>query len=228
MESFLFTPSEDNFLYFFLSSGGFTPSVLAVIILGWAIFWGSRWDKNCSDVFASKPLNISVLALLSLLGLGVGFFYQGFFAFFAMGVFSVMLLLAFIDAKKLAVPDWLNFGLFFLVIFGAITFDPNIARFFQKMLEGLALAGLFAVLRIFGDMISKREILGEADIIFIASAGFLFGLDGALTGIFLGCVFGSAWALFLRLFGKKISKIPLITFIILGLFFGFFLEVYDV
>ncbi|PAF46731.1 hypothetical protein BKH41_08740 [Helicobacter sp. 12S02232-10] len=227
MESDLLIFEGNNLLYFFLSPNSLDMTVLAVIILGWGIFGITRFDKHCRDVFDLMSFCVFVLALLLFLGLGVGFFYQGIFRFWAMAVFSLMLLLALVDLKKLAVPDWMNFGLFFIVIFGVVFFEGNGALFVNKLLDGFGLAGLFAVLRIFGDMIFKREVLGEGDIVFIASSGFLFGINDALSGIFVGCVFASAWGLFLRLFSKKIVKIPLITFIVLGLFFGFFLEVYN-
>ncbi|PAF51555.1 prepilin peptidase [Helicobacter sp. 13S00477-4] len=220
---------KNIFLFFLISPNGFDTSVFGLIVLGWAIFWLVWYDnfRHCRGVFDSNVLNICILILLVFLGFGIGFLYQGIFEFWLMAVFSLMIFLALIDIKKFAVPDWLNFALLFLVILGVMIFDNSFYLSFEKLLEGFGLAGLFAIFRIFGDMIYKKEILGEGDIVFIASSGLLFGTENSLKGIFWGCVLGIFYILFSRLFGKSVFKIPLIAFILFGIIFCFIIRVYS-
>ncbi|PAF48570.1 hypothetical protein BKH46_01335 [Helicobacter sp. 12S02634-8] len=214
--------SPDNLLYFFLTPHRWDNSVFIVILLGWGIFGLCKLDKPCADGFKTLSFNVLTLVILLALGVVLGGFYKGLFQFWLMGVVTLMVLLALLDAKLLSVPDWINFGVFFLVILGSVFFEGYAWLFSSKFIGGLALAGLFAILRIFGDMIARREVLGEGDIVFVASSGFLFGIQDALIGVFWGCVLGVVWAMILRLKGKKSYQIPLITFIVLGLCVGFF------
>ncbi|PAF53496.1 hypothetical protein BKH42_05455 [Helicobacter sp. 13S00482-2] len=173
-------------------------------------------------LFFSKIENIVLILLLFLGGLVIGYFYSGIFQIWLMIVFSFLVLLSAIDFKILAVPDWMNLVLFFCILLGSFFFSEN---FWNVFLSGLGIAGLFSILRIFGDMFCKTEILGEGDIVFGSSIGMLLGVYDTLMSIFWGCVFGSTYSIFFRFFGKKVSKLPFITFISVGLLFCFLMSI---
>lgn len=177
--------------------------------------------KFSTDIWTSKIFNSVANLGVLIFPVVAGFFYDGVWSVWVAAVLMLSFLLAVIDAKIQAVPDWINFSLLFLAIFGMIIQDSFNDRFF----DGFSLAGLFATLKIFGDMIYKQEILGEGDIVFFASCGVLFGFYDSLIGLFWGCIFGCVYIGVNRIFGKKISKIPLITFVVPGLVFGFVLGV---
>ncbi|PAF41820.1 prepilin peptidase [Helicobacter sp. 11S03491-1] len=219
----LFVFGKNHFLYFLISPGHVGIDGLGLGLLGWILFEMSKYlnTRYCLNVFTKRISNISILIILMFFGFGIAYFYKGIFEIWLMVVLTLMFLLAFIDYKILGVPDWMNFALLFCIVLGCIYFGGENILLFDMFFEGLGLAGLFAILRIFGDMIYKKEILGEGDIVFGASSGLLFGIYNSLIAIFWGCVFASILVLFFKILGKNILKIPLITFMFIGLFFCF-------
>lgn len=148
------------------------------------------------------------------------YYFQGDFSLYLMIILNLCLLLALFDSKFLAVPDWINVSLLiFVLCVKFLIFGLSFKDFF----EGLGMAGLLGLFKVLGDIIYKKQILGEGDILFIASIGIFFGSIFVWFSFFWGCVFGSGYGLIGRVFGKKVAKIPLISFIFLGIIFYFWL-----
>lgn len=230
MASDFFTPfyfEKSNIFYTLISLKPFSKYhfivIFGLILLSWGILKIAKFydQKFMISIWTSKVFNaISSFGVL-ILAILAGYFYEGIWSVWVTVVLTLGFLLAVIDSKIQAVPDWMNFALVFLSALGVILQDS----FRSEFLDGFSMAGLFAILKIFGDMICKQEILGEGDIVFFASCGFLFGVYDSLVGLFWGCIFGCVYVGIHRLFGKKISKIPLITFVVPGLAFGFMLGI---
>lgn len=221
---------KTGLLYFLISPSGFGPDILGLIALGFGIFafvqfvfyMQAKSSKHDFDflmtLLFSKTQSIVLIAFLFVGGFGIGYFYSGIFEIWLMIVFSFLILLSMIDYKILAVPDWINVTLFVCILIGVISFSEN---FWDVLLGGFAISGLFALLRIFGDIIFGREVLGEGDIVFGSSIGMLLGIYDSLMSIFWGCFIACLCVIVGRIFGKKILKLPMITCISIGLLFCF-------
>lgn len=81
-------------------------------------------------------------------------------------------------------------------------------------------AGLIALVYMLGLMVVHRQLLGEGDIIFCAGFSALFGFENLLVSIFWGCVVACVLALGARVQRTRLSIVPLIPCMILGLFIG--------
>ncbi|MDO7253573.1 A24 family peptidase [Helicobacter cappadocius] len=230
-----FDSDKTTLLYQYLSSPNlFDLNALWLSILGVVIFLTTqllfyiqkRKPKTdftfLQNLFFSKTESVFLVLIFFAGGIGIAYLYGGIFQIWLMVVFSFLVLLSAIDYKVLAVPDWINFVLFVCVLVGMIYFSQN---FWDILLGGLSIAGMFSILRIFGDMIWHKEVLGEGDIVFGASVGMLLGVYGSLMSIFWGCVFASIYSVLVRFFGKKITKLPLIMIIFIGLLFYFLMGI---
>lgn len=221
---------KTGLLYLLISPSGFGVDILGLIALGIGIFVFTQvvfyiqmhCSKNqnhfLSNLLFSKIQSVVLISSLCIGGCAIGYFYSGIFEIFLMVVFSFLILLSMIDYKILAVPDWMNVGLFVCIFIGVIFFSEN---FWDALLGGFAISGLFSLLRVFGDIIFSREVLGEGDIIFGASIGMLLGVYDSLMSIFWGCLIASLCVIVARIFGKKVLKLPMITCISIGLLFCF-------
>lgn len=221
---------KTSLLYLLISPSGFGIDILGLVALGIGIFALTQFvfymqiksSKNDFDFLATllftKTQSVASILFLIIGALGIGYLYSGIFEIWLMVVFSFLLLLSMIDYKILAVPDWMNAALFVCILIGVVSFSGN---FLDALLGGLAISGLFGLLRIFGDMICNREVLGEGDILFGASIGMLLGVYDSLMSIFWGCFITSLYVIISRIFGKKILKLPMITCISIGLLFCF-------
>lgn len=221
---------KTGLLYLLISPSGFGVHILGLIALGICIFAFTqvvfyiqiKYSKNDSDFLSillfSKIQSVILLTLILIGGFGIGYLYSGVSEIWLMIVFSFLMLLSMIDYKILAVPDWMNVALFVCVFVGAISFSGN---FWDVLLGGFAISGLFGLLRIFGDIIFNREVLGEGDVVFGASIGMLLGVYDSLMSIFWGCFIVCLCVIIGRIFGKRVLKLPMITCISIGLLFCF-------
>jgi leader peptidase (prepilin peptidase)/N-methyltransferase len=127
--------------------------------------------------------------------------------------FALLLALSVIDFRYKAVPDALSFpalGLAFLS--GDILLSLE---------HGLLFAGGFALLRMGVSTLSKKEAMGEADILIASIIGAVLGINLGLVAIYIAAVL----ALFaFYLFSKKDTALPFIPFLALGLFITYLLQ----
>lgn len=142
------------------------------------------------------------------------------YAFFVAGILYLFFVMSYIDSIMLAIPDWINFLCFFGV-FGGLYYLGDLRA--EHLISAFCMAGGLAVLRIFGNFVFQKEILGEADIIVFASMGAIVLIDLSLYLIVLACVIAMGYILFVSLFalkGKEIAlsgiKVPFVVFLTLA------------
>lgn len=149
------------------------------------------------------------------------------YTFYALFIgLSILLLFALciIDLKTLEIPDSVNFtALIFAIIGGILYFED----FLFVISSSLSLAGFFTLLRFAMQTLIKKDVLGEGDIIVVATMGALLGWKLTFFAIFLSAVFA---LVILILLSKKDYKIPFVPFLFLGtlpcLFFPDFFNIY--
>lgn len=139
-----------------------------------------------------------------------------FMAIVLLGLF----VLSYIDCVCLAIPDWLNFALLFF-IFGSLYYFSLLS--FDHFISAFGVCGAFALLRIFGEFVFKKEIMGEADIVVLASMGALLSI---IPSIYLSLVASFLAILYIVLLsvihikGKQITlsqiKLPFVCFLSLA------------
>lgn len=142
--------------------------------------------------------------------------YMWFMTIVLLGLF----VLSYIDCVCLAIPDWLNFTLLFF-IFGSLYYFSVLS--FDHFISAFGVCGAFALLRIFGEFIFKKEIMGEADIVVLASMGALLSI---IPSIYLALVASFLAILYIVLLsvihikGKQIAlsqiKLPFVCFLSLA------------
>ncbi len=128
------------------------------------------------------------------------------------------------DIVEFAVLDWQN-GAFFALSISKILFIQMLGIYPSEVIlailyDVLLGAGAFALCYVFGKMICKKEILGEADIVFGASMSGLFGFHNVILSVFWGCVVASIIIICGRILSKNFVKIPLIPFMVVGFWLG--------
>lgn len=136
-------------------------------------------------------------------------------------VLAFLCILALIDVECLALPDVLNF--LFLVVCMICTFLHSSTMqegYVERVLLGFGVGGVFFVLKILYQGITRRDIIGDADIVVLSSVGITMGVIDGFASIFLGSVVALIYALFLRIFlkTKLLSlKLPFCFFIFVGI-----------
>lgn len=122
-------------------------------------------------------------------------------------IFSILLVISFIDFKFQIIPDSLNiFILIFAIIFKILQYklydiSPNI---FNSILGLVISGGLFLLIAI----LSKGG-MGGGDIKLIGVLGFILGIKFSLLNIFLSFILGAIISIFLLLFKIKGRKDPI-------------------
>ncbi|GAD19910.1 prepilin peptidase [Helicobacter fennelliae] len=161
---------------------------------------------------ASRRILSIISAIICAL---IGYVYEPLIAIYASFVCIFVLSLCVWDIQQYAVPNWQNL---ILLALGGIKFifvlDLDI---FEDMFMG---AGVIGLVYVIGKMLLHKEILGEADIVFCASVGALFGMYNLILSIFWGCVLACAVFVLYKLAHKHLYKIPLIPFISGGFVIG--------
>lgn len=139
---------------------------------------------------------------------------------------SVLLFFALciIDLKTLEIPDSVNFSALIFALIGGILYFED---FLFVIASSFSMAGFFTLLRFAMQTLIKKDVLGEGDIIVIATMGALLGWNITFIAIFLSSVFA---LVILLILSKKDYKIPFVPFLFLGtlpcLFFIDFLNAY--
>lgn len=135
-------------------------------------------------------------------------------------ILMVLLLLAIIDVKCLALPDILNFS-FLLICIAYALLDSAfmVESFVYRVLLGFGVGGIFFAFKILYQSFGNKDIIGEADILILSSLGIAFGANNAFVCVFLGSVVALVYAIFLSIFLKKRLtelKLPFCFFIFIG------------
>ncbi len=121
---------------------------------------------------------------------------------------AILICSAFTDCELGIIPDeftWFGMicGAAFAVLFpSAWNLDSRVTALVLSLASMLAAGGLMALCAVAGRKIFQREALGWGDVKFIAAAGALTGLAGALFTVLAGSLAGLAGAPFLRLIPK--------------------------
>ena len=121
---------------------------------------------------------------------------------------AILICSAFTDCELGIIPnEFTYFGMICGVAFAALfpsawDLDSRVAALLLSLVSMLAAGGLMALCAVAGKKIFRREALGWGDVKFIAAAGALTGLPGALFTVLAGSLAGLAGAPFLRLIPK--------------------------
>lgn len=182
--------------------------------------------------FFSKQGLLIALLIPSLFLLSVFLYGYSDYTWFVFGILALFLTLGLIDCLKLAIPDLLNFFLLFYIFTGLYYFD---SLSWDNFISSATLLGFFSFLRIFGDFIFGKEVMGEADLIIIASVGAMFALPYNGYIVLISAVLAMFYILILSVFfyQKKIImisqiKIPFVFFLFLGFTIGLIYEKYPI
>ncbi len=130
------------------------------------------------------------------------------FAFVVGGVFALLLALSLIDFKYLEVPDSLNLLALTLAFASSVHILDNFTN-------ALLFAGGFSFLRFYVSYLTKKEAMGEADIMIAGTIGAMVGVKLGLVVVFLSAVLAMPVFLFA---GKKDMEVPFIPFLAMALF----------
>lgn len=171
------------------------------------------------SLFSLQSLSSFLFGLFAFL-FCVWLYGYGEYAWFMAIVLLCLFALSYIDSILLAIPDWLNFALLFFIFAGLYYFGfLDLERF----VSAFGICGAFALLRIFGSFIFKKEIMGEADLVVLASMGALVGLVASLYLVLIASSLAIGYIVLVgisHLKGKQISlstiKIPFVLFLSLG------------
>lgn len=143
------------------------------------------------------------------------------YAWFIFGVLCGFYVLSYIDCLLLKIPDLLNFAVLFFVWGGLYYFDFLTQ---ESILASLALAGSFALIRILGSFIFGKEIMGEADIVVLASMGAIVGVYWSIYLVLFSSIVAMGYILLRGMMSfkdKQISireiYIPFVLFLMVGL-----------
>jgi len=128
-------------------------------------------------------------------------------SFIVGGVFATLLALSLIDFKYKEVPDSLNLLALTLAFVSSYSIIDN----FQN---ALLFAGGFSFLRFYVSYLTKKEAMGEADIMVAGTIGAMVGVKLGLVVIFLSAIL--ALPVFM-LANKKDLEVPFIPFLALAL-----------
>ncbi len=145
-------------------------------------------------------------------------------------LFYLLIVLAFIDIKYKAVPDYL------LLIVLVLSFFASPFTFFDSLQNAFLFSGAFVLLNFFisfyiqnikakylkNDSLKGQKALGEGDIPIIASMAVLLGLQGGVFAIFLTSVFAIILTL---VYKNKNLEIPFIPYLLLGLSLEYLFEI---
>lgn len=171
------------------------------------------------SIFSLQFLLSCVICLFAFL-FCVWLYGYGEYAWFMAIVLLTLFVLSYIDSVLLAIPDWLNFALLFFIFVGLYYFD---LLSLEHFIASFGICGAFALLRIFGSFIFKKEIMGEADLVVLASMGALLNLVSSLYLVLITSILAMIYIVLVgitHLKGKQIAlstiKVPFVLFLSLG------------
>jgi len=115
--------------------------------------------EHISIQYPIVELLVSIIGVLAYLNSGLTIYSIAIFL-----TFTTLLSISIIDLKYKLVPDNLSF----IAISFAILHNPNIIN---SLHFAIIMVGFFAILRIMGEMIFKKEIMGEGDLMIAGIIG---------------------------------------------------------
>lgn len=186
---------------------------------------------NCGKIFSKQYVVVEVLtAFLTLLisqkiGLSLDLIW-------VLILFYTLIVLAFIDLKYKAVPDYLLLIAFIMVF--VVQYD----EFLMALKNALLFAGAFALLEFIvtfyiqnikirfvkDENLRQMKSLGEGDIPIVAIIGALLGISSGIFAIFLAAFFAIIPSLYQSI-RKKDSQTPFIPYLLLGLAVEYLFEI---
>jgi leader peptidase (prepilin peptidase)/N-methyltransferase len=173
-------------------------------LFSWAYLGG-----KCAYCKEKISLQYPLIELSTALLFAVSYVKTGdlLFGFIVGGVFALLLALSMIDFKYLEVPDSLNLLALTLAFASSADLIGNFTN-------ALLFAGGFSFLRFYVSYLTKKEAMGEADIMIAGTIGAMVGVKLGLVVIFLSALL--ALPVFL-VAGKKDMEVPFIPFLALAL-----------
>lgn len=149
------------------------------------------------------------LAIYNKFGLSMDFIFYG-------TIFSVLLIISFIDLHFQIIPDFLNILILILAIIYKIlqfTLYGISSNLFNSILALIISGGIFLII-----VILSKGGMGGGDVKLIGVLGFILGIKMVLLNIFLSFILGAIISIFLLLFKIKERKdsIPFGPFICLA------------
>lgn len=147
-------------------------------------------------------------------------------------LFYTLIVLAFIDLKYKAVPDYLLFLALILV------FITQYNYLFEALKNAALFAGVFALLEFFvtfyiqnikykmtkDESLKEAKSLGEGDIPIVAIIGALLGVTSGMFAIFLAAFFAIIPSLYANIKNKD-PQTPFIPYLLLGLSVEYLFEI---
>ena len=164
--------------------------------------------RNCGSKisFIYPMIELSCGLLFLLMYFLFGFSYMLFP--FCIYVFS-LLVVTVIDFDFQIIPDEISF---LLIIVGLLTSffnvmlgDTILHRILNSFFGFVAGGGSLLLVAIVGKWIFGKDAMGGGDIKMMAGIGCFIGWDKVLVAIFIACVFGSIFGIFMMIF-KKIGR----------------------
>lgn len=176
--------------------------------------------SNCKEPISASYLFVEILSGIIFVALFVKFGLNSTFLLYSL-LFSLLVLLSFIDLKYKAVPDYL-LSLALVVALFLPHFSFTDALLFAGGFVMLDFVITFYIQNIKARITKNEELrnqkaLGEGDIPIVAIIGGVLGLQLGLFAI----IFASIFALFPALYGQikhKEIETPFIPYLSLGLF----------
>ncbi|WP_394996339.1 prepilin peptidase [uncultured Helicobacter sp.] len=130
---------------------------------------------------------------------------------------SVLFVMAYLDYVYLALPDSV-LVVFFVLGCACIASIAMPASFiWAHIRDALALMGGAFALGLFGEIVFKKPVLGEADIIVLGGIGLVFGVFFALVSVFVASCLVLAIAFFYALISKaRPHAIAFVSYLFVG------------
>jgi prepilin signal peptidase PulO-like enzyme (type II secretory pathway) len=128
--------------------------------------------------------------------------------FILYAIYNLMILLSFIDYKKMSIPDEMN-----IILFTIATLYTIIFLGMESFAFGMQLLGVFTALWFISEAIMKKEMFGLGDLLYISILGYLINDILPIVYIFL---ISSLVAIPITLLSMKIlnkKEIPYLPFI---------------
>lgn len=171
-----------------------------------------RYCKNKISI-----INPIVEALNALLWLLIYFLFGlNVYSIILMICVTILIAIAFIDAKHQIIPDSLNIVLFCLGIVAVIysVFNPEISNilenycvlWWERIISGTCGGLIFLMVRHFFSAALKKESLGLGDVKFISAIGLLFGYKILALTIFFSSLYACFFLLIKAICGKKTTE----------------------
>lgn len=179
------------------------------------------WQYFVVELFTA----IVTLALFFKVGMGLSFVFLCL-------LFYSLIVLAFIDLKYKAVPDYI------LLLALVLAFVSAYENIFEALRDAFLFAGFFALLEFVmtfyvqnikskllkDESLKEARSLGEGDIPIVAIIGIVLGWQSGILAIFFAAIFAIIPSIYYN-YKKKESQLPFIPYLLMGMAFEYFFEI---